>query len=72
MLAPRSHVSPVLRLKATHMTHVIAEYFATRQNVLMLVDSLTRVAMRNAKLAGGWRAPTAKAIRRRCSRCCPT
>jgi flagellum-specific ATP synthase len=45
VVAAPANVSPVLRLKATLMTHVIAEYFRDQgKNVLMLVDSLTRVA----------------------------
>ena len=45
VVAAPANVSPVLRLKAAHMTHVIAEYFRDQGlNVLMLVDSLTRVA----------------------------
>lgn len=62
LIAAPANESPVLRLKATHMTHVIAEYFRDRgQNVLMLVDSLTRVAhaQREVGLAVG-EPPTAK------------
>ena len=62
LVAAPAHVSPVLRLKATHMTHVIAEYFRDQgKNVLMLVDSLTRVAhaQREIGLAVG-EPPTAK------------
>jgi len=62
VVASPANVSPVLRLKATHMTHVIAEYFRDQgQNVLMLVDSLTRVAhaQREIGLAIG-EPPTAK------------
>jgi len=61
IVAP-ANVSPVLRLKAAHMTHVIAEYFRDQGlNVLMLVDSLTRVAhaQREIGLAIG-EPPTAK------------
>ena len=62
VVASPANVSPVLRLKATHMTHVIAEYFRDQGlNVLMLVDSLTRVAhaQREIGLAIG-EPPTAK------------
>jgi flagellum-specific ATP synthase len=62
LIAAPANESPVLRLKATHMTHVIAEYFRDRgKNVLMLVDSLTRVAhaQREIGLAVG-EPPTAK------------
>ena len=45
VIAAPANVSPVLRLKATHLTHVIAEYFRDQgKDVLMLCDSLTRVA----------------------------
>jgi flagellum-specific ATP synthase len=45
VVAAPANVSPVLRLKATHLTHVIAEYFRDQgKDVLMLCDSLTRVA----------------------------
>jgi flagellum-specific ATP synthase len=62
LVAAPANVSPVLRLKATNMTHVIAEYFRDQgKNVLMLVDSLTRVAhaQREIGLAIG-EPPTAK------------
>ena len=62
LVAAPANESPVLRLKATHMTHVIAEYFRDQgKNVLMLVDSLTRVAhaQREIGLAVG-EPPTAK------------
>lgn len=62
LVAAPANESPVMRLKATHMTHVIAEYFRDRgMNVLMLVDSLTRVAhaQREIGLAVG-EPPTAK------------
>jgi flagellum-specific ATP synthase len=62
VVAAPANVSPVLRLKATHMTHVIAEYFRDQGlNVLMLCDSLTRVAhaQREIGLAIG-EPPTAK------------
>jgi flagellum-specific ATP synthase len=62
VVAAPSNVSPVMRLKATHLTHVIAEYFRDQgKNVLMLMDSLTRVAhaQREIGLAIG-EPPTAK------------
>jgi len=62
VVAAPANVSPVLRLKASQMTHVIAEYFRDQGlNVLMLVDSLTRVAhaQREIGLAIG-EPPTAK------------
>ena len=62
VIAAPANVSPVLRLKATHLTHVIAEYFRDQgKDVLMLVDSLTRVAhaQREIGLAIG-EPPTAK------------
>jgi flagellum-specific ATP synthase len=62
LVAAPANESPVLRLKATHLTHVIAEYFRDQgKNVLMLVDSLTRVAhaQREIGLAVG-EPPTAK------------
>jgi flagellum-specific ATP synthase len=62
VVAAPANVSPVLRLKATQMTHVIAEYFRDQgKNVLMLCDSLTRVAhaQREIGLAIG-EPPTAK------------
>jgi len=62
VIAAPANVSPVLRLKATHLTHVIAEYFRDQgKDVLMLCDSLTRVAhaQREIGLATG-EPPTAK------------
>ena len=62
VVAAPANVSPVLRLKAAMRTHVIAEYFRDQgKNVLMLVDSLTRVAhaQREIGLAVG-EPPTAK------------
>ena len=62
VIAAPANVSPVLRLKSAHMTHVIAEYFRDQGlNVLMLVDSLTRVAhaQREIGLAIG-EPPTSK------------
>ena len=62
LVAAPANVSPVLRLKATLTTHTIAEYFRDQgKNVLMLVDSLTRVAhaQREIGLAIG-EPPTAK------------
>lgn len=62
VVAAPANVSPVLRLKATLMTHTIAEYFRDQgKRVLMLVDSLTRVAhaQREIGLAVG-EPPTSK------------
>ena len=62
IVAAPADQSPVLRLKATQLTHLIAEYFRDHgKNVLMLVDSLTRVAhaQREVGLAVG-EPPTAK------------
>lgn len=62
IVAAPANVSPVLRLKATHLTHAIAEHFRDRGlNVLMLMDSLTRVAhaQREIGLAVG-EPPTAR------------
>ena len=62
VVAAPSNVSPVLRLRATHLTHRIAEYFRDLgMNVMMLVDSLTRVAhaQREVGLAVG-EPPTSK------------
>jgi len=62
VIAAPANVSPVLRIKAVQLTHVIAEYFRDQgKNVLMLVDSLTRVAhaQREIGLAVG-EPPTAK------------
>ena len=62
VVAAPANVSPVLRLRATNLAHLIAEYFRDRGlNVLLLVDSLTRVAhaQREIGLAVG-EPPTAK------------
>ncbi len=62
VVAAPANVSPVLRLKAANMTHLIAEYFRDQgKDVLMLCDSLTRVAhaQREIGLAVG-EPPTAK------------
>jgi len=62
VVAAPANVSPVLRLRAASLTHLIAEYFRDRGlSVLMLVDSLTRVAhaQREIGLAVG-EPPTAK------------
>ncbi len=62
VVAAPANVSPVLRLKAANMTHLIAEYYRDQgKDVLMLVDSLTRVAhaQREIGLAVG-EPPTAK------------
>jgi flagellum-specific ATP synthase len=45
VVAAPANVSAVQRLKAAHLAHVIAEYHRDRgKHVLMLIDSLTRVA----------------------------
>lgn len=62
VVAAPANVSPVIRLKATHLSHRIAEYFRDQgKNVLLLCDSLTRVAhaQREIGLAIG-EPPTAK------------
>lgn len=62
IVAAPANVSPVLRLKATLLTHTVAEYFRDQgRHVLMLLDSLTRVAhaQREVGLAIG-EPPTAK------------
>lgn len=62
VVAAPANVSPVVRLKATHLSHLIAEYFRDQgKNVLLLCDSLTRVAhaQREVGLAIG-EPPTAK------------
>ena len=62
VVASPANTSPVVRLKATNLTHLIAEYFRDQgKNVLLLCDSLTRVAhaQREIGLAIG-EPPTAK------------
>jgi flagellum-specific ATP synthase len=45
VIAAPADVSPVLRVRASNIAHLIAEYFRDQGlNVLLLVDSLTRVA----------------------------
>ena len=62
VIAAPANESPILRLKAALRTHAIAEYFRDQgKNVLMLLDSLTRVAhaQREIGLSVG-EPPTAK------------
>lgn len=62
VVASPANISPVVRLKATNLTHLIAEYFRDQgKSVLLLCDSLTRVAhaQREIGLAIG-EPPTAK------------
>ena len=62
VVASPANISPVVRLKATNLTHLVAEYFRDQgKNVLLLCDSLTRVAhaQREIGLAIG-EPPTAK------------
>lgn len=62
VIAAPANVSPVLRIKATHLAHLVAEYFRDQgRNVLLLLDSLTRVAhaQREIGLAVG-EPPTTK------------
>lgn len=62
VIAAPANISPVVRLKATKLTHSIAEYYRDKgKNVLLLLDSLTRVAhaQREIGLSVG-EPPTAK------------
>ena len=62
VVAAPANVSPVLRLKAAQLAHIVAEYYRDQGlDVLLLVDSLTRVAhaQREIGLAIG-EPPTAK------------
>lgn len=62
VVAAPANVSPVLRLKATQLVHRVAEHFRDQGlDVLLLVDSLTRVAhaQREVGLAIG-EPPTSK------------
>jgi flagellum-specific ATP synthase len=62
VVASPANESPVLRLRATLLAHLIAEYWRDKgKNVLLLVDSMTRVAhaQREVGLAVG-EPPTSK------------
>ena len=62
VIAAPVDVSPVMRIKAAKLTHSVAEYFCGKgKNVLLLFDSLTRVAhaQREIGLAVG-EPPTTK------------
>lgn len=62
VIAAPVDVSPVMRVKAANLTHAVAEYFCAKgKNVLLLFDSLTRVAhaQREIGLAVG-EPPTTK------------
>ena len=62
VVASPANESPVLRLRATLLAHLIAEYWRDKgKNVLLLVDSMTRVAhaQREIGLAVG-EPPTSK------------
>lgn len=62
VVASPGDCSPVIRLRATHLSCAIAEYFRDRgKNVLLLLDSMTRVAhaQREVGLAVG-EPPTTK------------
>jgi len=69
---PANH-SPVLRIRGALRATAIAEAFrAEGKNVLLIMDSLTRVAMPGARSAWRWASPPPHAdIPRRRSRCCP-
>ena len=62
VVAAPANVSPVVRIKATQLAHLVAEYFRNQgKHVMLLLDSLTRVAhaQREIGLAIG-EPPTAK------------
>jgi flagellum-specific ATP synthase len=62
VIASPANESPVLRLRATMLAHLIAEYWRDQgKNVLLLVDSMTRIAhaQREIGLAVG-EPPTSK------------
>jgi len=62
VIAAPVDVSPVMRIKAANLTHAVAEHFCAKgKNVLLLFDSLTRVAhaQREIGLAVG-EPPTTK------------
>jgi flagellum-specific ATP synthase len=62
VIVSTSDQSPLLRIRAAHAATAVAEYFSSRgKQVLLVVDSLTRLAMaqREISLAAG-EPPTAK------------
>ena len=62
VVAAPADESPLLRIRATHLAHLYAEYYReSGKNVLLLMDSLSRVAhaQREIGLAVG-EPPTAK------------
>ncbi len=62
VIASPANESPVLRLRATMLCHLVAEYWRDKgKNVLLLIDSITRVAhaQREVGLAVG-EPPTSK------------
>ena len=55
VIASPANESPVLRLRATLLAHLVAEYWRDQgKNVLLLVDSITRLLTHREKL--GWQS----------------